>query len=499
MALWHCKNLTRPMLGVFLFCFFAPAIVLGGQGGGDAAPASLDEIAQVIDLRVFPKPAGAVPQKSIIAASVPCLGVVRYDVPGGAKEQFDFYTAKLIEAGWTEAPKTDKRIEPRYFSETGGNMTFVKNGFTLFFMIHKSDSGPNIAVHIQNHGNVDTRKLPQLDGANREQDQPQQTRYSTPANVAAAAAFTRAELNKLGWQEINRRSAHTQKDLDLLIFRQRAIRLDVHVSVPPDMAGRTAVNYSTRVLNDELPTPPDASEVELEDGDYNIEPPLELKFQTRASMESVADFCRKELAARGWKFRQGAGMMQKTLGFYYFDGVAKDEMRLDMKRPADMPTSVVLRRVTPEMLRKEELAEARARERAQKQRVEQEARRKQREMKLAASKKAAEEKKIASLKARPRDIPIPEDATDVVADTFFNRLTFFCPSDRATIYGFYRDELKRRGWTEQVKSSPLVTGYARFGKGKASLTVTITPRRGKTTEVQLSTRSVEWDLPQTKD
>src|SRR5262249_55866159 len=158
-----------------------------------------------------------------------------------------------------------------------------------------------------------------------------------------------------------------------------------------NIGGRTAVNYSARVLNDELPTPADARDVKIEDPAVDIAPPLEMTFKTPDTMESVADYYRKALTARDWKFREGAGLMQKTKGFFYYDGAAKDEMRLDMKRPKDGLTQVTLRRVTADMVRREKEQFERDKEKNRQEALEAEAREKQREMKMEERRKEAEE------------------------------------------------------------------------------------------------------------
>src|SRR4029079_22778 len=104
----------------------------------------------------------------------------------------------------------------------------------------------------------------------------------------------------------------------------------------------------------------------------------------------------------------------------------------------------------------------------------------------------------AAVNSRPKDIPIPDDATDVVADDFFKSLTFQSKSNRRTLVGYYQDELKKRGWEAAVKSDPLVTGYMRYKKGEAEVMVNIDTTKGKPTTVKISTRNVAWEKPPAK-
>lgn len=473
----------------------APAPALAPIPKSYAKPADLEEIAHVIDLRTFPRPEGAVPERSEIASHVPGLGTIHLTAPGDLKKVVDFYSAKLGQAGWRDAPQTDPHQPSRSISDDYAYLALTKQDYILILMISKEKDG-KVSVHIDNHGNVDTRALPQIAGAERDFNQPHMTRYTTTQDVAAVTDFTRKQLQSQGWQEINR-LPYTQKDSDLLQFRNRAIALWINISNRADLniGGRTALNYSARVLNDELPTPPDVRDVKLQDATADIEPALEMTFKTPATMENVADFYRKELTARGWKFREGAGLMQKTKGFFYYDGAARDEMRLDMKRPKNGPTEVMLRRVTAEMVRREKEQLEKDKEKSRQEALEAEAREKQLELKMAERRKEAEEKKKAAANSRPKDIPVPDDATDVVADDFFKSLTFHSKANRAKLVGYYQDELKKRGWEAAVRSDPLVTGYMRYKKGEAEVTVNIDASKGKPTTVKISTRNVDWENP----
>lgn len=476
----------------------APAPAVAAIPKTYARPAGLEEIARVIDLRTFPRPEGAAVERSEIASSVPSLGTINLTVPGDMKKVFDFYSDKLGQAGWHDAPQTNPLQPSRSIKDDYAYMALAKQDFLLILMISKEKDG-KISVHIDNHGNVDTRALPQVEGAKRDSDQPQSTRYITTEKVAAVTDFTRKQLTSQGWQEINR-LPYSQEDSELLRFRNRAIALWINISSRADLniGGRTAVNYSARVLNDELPTPPDARDVKLEDSATDIEPPLEMTFKTPGTMESVADFYRKELTARGWKFREKAGLMEKSKGFFYYDGTAKDEMRLDMKRLKGRPTEVMLRRVTAEMVRREKEQLEKDMEKGRQEALEAEAREKQLEKKMEEKRKEAEEKKKAAANSRPKDIPIPDDATNVVADDFFKSLTFQSKSNRRTLVGYYQDELKKRGWEAAVKSDPLVTGYMRYKKGEAEVMVNIDATKGKPTTVKISTRNVDWENPPAK-
>jgi hypothetical protein len=166
-----------------------------------------------------------------------------------------------------------------------------------------------------------------------------------------------------------------------------------------------------------------------------------------------------------------------------------------MKRPKDGPTQVTLRRVTADMVRREKDQFERDKEQHRQEAREAEARRKQQEVEMAEQRKEAEEKRKAAANSRPKDVPIPDDATDVEVDDFFKSLTFQSKSSRASLVGYYRDELKKRGWEAATKSDPLVTGYARYKKGDASLTININALPGKPTTVKIRTREVEWENP----
>ena len=147
---------------------------------------------------------------------------------------------------------------------------------------------------MQHVGNLDTRTLPRVDGAEDQYSSQSSSLYFTTAKVDEATAKLRQLLKADGWQEYDR--AFSQKadrpDASDLLFRKKAYSLGVSISKPAAQPNKSAVQYFVTTLARDLPAPADAKHVEIEDSRWILmcEVPRDLKATAdyyRAAMREI--------------------------------------------------------------------------------------------------------------------------------------------------------------------------------------------------------------------
>ena len=287
------------------------------KSGAPPAPASLKEVLGAIDLRTFPVMDGAINiHKSLVGS--------HFSIPqadkGKVVQAVEFYRAKLSEAGWK--PAADPKLWSVY--EDGAQLVFVKQDFMLYASIGISRGDGNMNAGLFHLGNLDARRLPRVAGAEVINALPERIIYRTDANPDTVKEFLRVELKKQGWLEFRRPlpSGVSRPPNDrALSFLNRAAAIEIFLT---PQEGKTGVNTSVRVLEDQLPVMPDAEGIEFDRS------PLTLFYRTAAGPEEVLAFHRKEFAAQGWKLREGAGKVGKMEATVVFDAPEQEALRLEI-------------------------------------------------------------------------------------------------------------------------------------------------------------------------
>jgi hypothetical protein len=248
-----------------------------------------------------------------------------FSIPkGDIAKAVAFYRTTLTEKGWK--PAADPKLSQVYETK-GAQLTFFKQGFALYAAIGVSPADGNLNAGLFHVGNIDARTLPRVAGASVVDALPVRTIYDTEAKQDAVKEFLRTELKKLGWQPYRRPSLGGNRDpagADWeLKFFNRAVNIDV-TFMPQE--GKTRVFTTVSVLREQLPVMPEA--VAIEFGDE----PLHLIYATPAELDKALEFHRQELAALGWKLRDGAGKTEETSVMLAFDAAGKEPLRLELLR-----------------------------------------------------------------------------------------------------------------------------------------------------------------------
>ena len=206
-----------------------------------AIPANLAnacEFVQALDWNKLAPPAGA----TITEQSPTHLHVT---MPLAVPAAVNLYLAKLDALGWKPTdPKTAENI-----TESFAQLSVGKDGYLLMLTAMPGE-GKETGLEIHHVGNLDTRSLPRVAGAEDQYSSQFSSLYFTNAKVDETAVSLRRLLKADGWQEYDR--AFTQKadraDACDLLFRRKAYNLHVSVSKPATQPTKSAVQYIVTTL-----------------------------------------------------------------------------------------------------------------------------------------------------------------------------------------------------------------------------------------------------------
>lgn len=220
-----------------------------------AEPVDTRQLAKVLDLSKLPAPEGATIGQN--SATLLQVGVL-LSVPSAT----EFYLGKLQALGWRRVGDPASSTVTESFAQ----VSLGKDGYQLSLTV-MSGKPKEASVTIVHVGNLDTRTLPRVDGAEDQYSCQASSLYFTSAKVDEATASLRRLLTAAGWQEYDR--AFSQKadrpDASDLLFRKKAYSLAVSISRSPAQPTKTAVQYYVSTFAHDLPAPADARHVEIQD------------------------------------------------------------------------------------------------------------------------------------------------------------------------------------------------------------------------------------------
>ncbi len=249
-----------------------------------AEPTDTRQLVQVLDLSKLPSPEGAT-----VGEQSPTQ--VRISVPLLVPAAVDFYLDKLGTLGWQPVgPKTSESV-----TESFAQVSLGKDGY-LLTLTAMPGKPKETTVSIEHVGNLDTRRLPRVDGAEEQYSSQSSSLYFTTAKVDEATAKLCQLLKADGWQEYDR--AFSQKvnrpDASDLLFRKKAYSLDVSISKPAARPNKSAVQYFVKTLARDLPAPADAKHVEIEDSRWI------LMCEVPGDLKATADYYRAVMREIGF-------------------------------------------------------------------------------------------------------------------------------------------------------------------------------------------------------
>jgi hypothetical protein len=338
---------------------------------------------------------------------------------------------------------------------------------------------------------LDTGALPRVAGAKELYASPLSTIYSAPVPVADAAAAAAKALAGAGWRQYAAANANEAKtaDVQVMNFKKGPLALNVLVT-KSDPATTANVNYTAKPLANDLPFPPDATDIA-----FDPNQPL----LTCASSQPVAAtlaFFTGQLAGMGWA-PAPAGRNPNTdkAGHAYFVRADHAPLLLVAQRGDDGATKIELKGATAEDLSAElapakpvaaaPVAAAQAPAPAATPDELSAAITKQVEqataditksaMATAPAAKAATApasagavETVAAMPGDPATIPVPSTAEAVKFDGAEGSLDFETQSSIKSVVAFYRAAMKPLGWQAEDsgidKPNMVVLDFSRDGK-----------------------------------
>jgi len=422
----------------------------GESAGKMQTPATVREAAQVLDLSTIPLMEGAQAPGSREVANL------SYLASSDVKAAFEFHRKALLAQGWKELPNSS-------VTDQSASASFARSGFVVFLSVMPNGPAGNVAVMLQNQGNVKFGQLPVPPGAKPIYVGDSTAMYATEAAAPATADAVRKLFLAQGWVPYG--SAGDSAD-----YKQNAILITATVSVAPAQGGKTSIQYSGQLISADIPAPPD-----VEDLRYADQPP-ELTFETVANQDAVVDFYRKNLAAAGWQSTLDHTVEVDEKPTMIFRNSAKDMLTLSFSGARGGKLAAYVRFQSAA-----EIAELdrKIKEKAPALRA------------AAEAKQAKEAARVTVAQVVPKvPVKLPSDTIEVKQSK--DSLKFSVAKGKAKAAAeSLRAQFREAGWKEDVASITGMSGTLSFSKDARSLTLTYSDTGSIHTELSLSAFGVE--------
>jgi hypothetical protein len=281
-------------------------------------PATVAEAAKVLDLATFPLMPGAKDPGRRVTASL------SYEAAGDVKSVFEFQKRTL-------QGRNCKELSPPQIYDQSASGEFGRDGYFISVSVIGGGKAEQVSVYLQNHSNVNLRKLPVPPGTKLQYAFPAVASFETAVSVDKTAAAVRKLLVDQGWQPYGSAG-------DVTSFKQNAVQLDARVLAPPAQPGKTVIDYSARQMSADLPAPADAEEVQYADQ------LKQLNMNALGTPDEVAAHYQAALASGGWKSTTEKPVKDGVESFLIFRNPEKELLQLDMwDMREEMKTRVTLR------------------------------------------------------------------------------------------------------------------------------------------------------------
>lgn len=301
---------------------------------GPATPASVREATAVLDLRTLTTLKDA---EFNTRAATRLEGRASADVKPAA----EFYLAQLTKLGWKPSAEPNSQMITDGYAQAA----LEKNGFALALSMLPSGTPGQVTVSVINLGNIDSRELPRVADAKSIYGGRASAMYVTPRKVADVAAETRKVLKAAGWAEYAQPFAQKAEipDQEMFELRQRGVSMTAYISVAPAQKGQTAIQYSTRMLSQELPAPANAEALEFDD-----HRPY-LRCQIPGDIAAAAEFYAKAFPEIGYDEKRSSNVREAD-GFVLYRSPEQDVVFAQLKKLEDDKVEATVRVMTAAVL-----------------------------------------------------------------------------------------------------------------------------------------------------
>ncbi len=407
-------------------------------------PASVADALKVFDPEKFPVPEGA----EINHRSV---GGVSYRAGGKVQPLFELNQRALAKLNWKELPNS-------YLSDMACSGTFSQAGFLL--TLSTSPVGPeDVLISLQNHGNVDLKKLPIPPGTKPFYGLPTNESYLTEADRDQTAAAVAKLLQAQGWTPYGSAG-------DLLYFKQRAVRLGANIATAPAQGNKTVITYMSEQLSADIPAPPETIGLQYSDATKR------LFFDIAADEPTVHKFYNAGLEKDGWKPTLEKPLKIGFKGTVIYRNPAKDMLTLEMSEFEGKLRVELIHQSAAEV----EAVEARI------------------QAELEAKKKAA---KMQRPKPGTLKVSLPKEAENIEREAA--EIKFTIAGGKAKLFAeSLRKQLKADGWKEKTSMLDAMFGLVMLEQGKQQLQIMYVDTGIMPAEVTLSGDGVELEAGSAK-
>jgi hypothetical protein len=312
--------------GSFAFVMMIAAGAAAAPGQGPSEPATVAEASAVLDLNAFPLMDGAAEPSSRSLASL------TYEAKGSVKDALAHHRKALLAGKWTELEGTQETDQ--YAAATFRNRDY-RLSLSIFPTATPDKSGL-VTITLNQHGNVDTARLPIPPGSAGFYKTPVSTAYLAEGEVDAVREAVGALLGGLGWQPYGTAG-------DVSYYKKNAVRLSARVAAAPAQGGKTLIDYSSALMSADLPAPANAARVQFSDT------PTQLSVDLPGSLDDAAAYYREALGQRGWEPTTEAPIQERFERFWIFRNPAKDLIEIRMREVDGMARLLIRQRTAAEV------------------------------------------------------------------------------------------------------------------------------------------------------
>jgi hypothetical protein len=267
-------------------------------------PATVAEAAKALDLATLPIMPGAKDPGRRMTASL------SYEAADDVKSAFEFQKKALL-------GRNCKELSAPQIYDQSASGEFGRDGFVVSVSIFPRGEPGQVSVRLQNHSNVNLRKLPVPPGAKLQYAFPAVASFETADGVSETASAVRKLLLDQGWQPYGSAG-------DVASYKQNAVQLDARVLAPPAQPGKTVIDYSALQMSADLPAPTDAEHVQYSDQ------LKQLNMNALGTPDEVAAQYQTVLASAGWKSTTDKPVKDGVESFMIFRNPEKELLQLDM-------------------------------------------------------------------------------------------------------------------------------------------------------------------------
>jgi hypothetical protein len=207
--------------------------------------------------------------------------------------------------------------------------SFAKDGFFISVSVFPGGDAGQMAVRLQNHGNVNLATLPVPEGVKLSHSFPAVTGFVTEAPRAETAEKVRKLLLDQGWQPYGTAGEE-------MLFKKNAVQLSARVHSHEAQPGKTFLDFTSEQMSADLPAPPNAEQVSYADDNKRLD------IEALGTPDDVVAFYKQALAPAGWQPTTENRITDRTTSFMIFRNPSKDMLTLNLRDLGENKTRVDL-------------------------------------------------------------------------------------------------------------------------------------------------------------